>query len=115
MASYRTVTHDAPEPRKAKQITPGELPARYIAILDERGRRRGYVHGAKASAATVSRFGVHGAKLSIDESGRTVWRGSSSGAAKRDLKHIKQLAVAKGSVTHNPTPPKTSARPRRGS
>jgi hypothetical protein len=71
MSKYGTRIHDAPEPRKVKQPTPGELPPSRIPIYDAKGHRRGHV-GHKASAATVARFGVPNAELRT-KNGRPAW------------------------------------------
>jgi hypothetical protein len=76
MSAFRTNTPDAPERREAKSVKPGTLPEGRFAVLDHKGRVRGHV-GPKATEATVSRFGVHGAFLDTDDNGRTCWRGKA--------------------------------------
>ncbi len=75
MTKFRTDTHDAPKPSKAKMEKPGIVPANRLPIFDGHGRMRGRV-GRKATAATVSRFGVHGAKLGT-KNGRDAWLGQT--------------------------------------
>lgn len=107
---------DAPK-RKTKVKPTGEgLPPGGIAIVDERGNRRGYVHG-KASAATVSRFGVRNAKLTKGGDGKPVWTGDSDATARRRaaLSRAQHVKANKGSVSFKPTAPQTTARPKRGS
>jgi hypothetical protein len=96
MSKFRTSAYDAPEPREPNAIRPGTLPDNRIPIFDHRGNMRGHV-GKLATAATVSRFGVSGAKLGKRD-GRTAWLGSKpSVAPKKDAKLAASLRAAKGS------------------
>ena len=106
MTKFRKSAHDAPERPKPADVAPV-----YIPILDQHGNQRGHVHGLKASEATVSRFGVRDAKLT-KRNGVHAWRGTTA-PRKADGRHAQNVRTAKGSVTRHPTPPETSARPRR--
>jgi len=116
MGKFRTHTRDiAPEPSVKPKAKPGELPPNRIPVLDHKGRRRGHV-GYLASESTVRRFGID-AKLGTKD-GRPAWIGStpegSARTVRRDGKHDAQVKQAQGSVSKNPSPPVTSARPKRG-
>jgi hypothetical protein len=114
MSKYRT-GHDAPEPRKPKFVKPGELPPGRIPIIDgNTGARRGHV-GKLASEATVSRFGVHNAKLD-KRNGKPAWIGEGHAFNQRraELRLAQQRTIAKGSVTRTPTKPALARRPERG-
>ena len=108
--------HDAPDRPKAKRII-GALPAGAIPILDEHGNRRGFVHGNKSSAATISRFGIRNAKLRRRD-GAPAWIGESAASINNrrhaEAKFAQQRIVAKGSVTKTPTKPALARRPERG-
>jgi hypothetical protein len=107
--------HDAPAPRKPKAITPGALPPGAIPIIDgATGARRGHV-GRLASEATVSRFGIHNAKLGMRD-GKPAWIGETGAFNRRraELRLQQQRTVAKGSVTRTPTKPALARRPERG-
>jgi hypothetical protein len=104
--TFRKSAYDAPARPKAADVAPS-----YIPILDENGNQRGHVHGLKSSEATVSRFGVHDARLT-KRKGVLAWRGTSA-PARPDGRHAQNVRTAKGSVTRNPTRPETSARPKR--
>lgn len=112
---YRTHTRDIAPSVVTKQPKPGELPDSRIPIFDHEGRRRGHV-GRLGSESTVRRFGVDNAKLGTKD-GRPAWIGGKpEGSARNvrsDSKHTAQLKQAKGSVTKTPSPPVTSARPKR--
>ena len=74
--TYRTGTHDAPEPYTPKLETPGKIPANKVEIRDHLGRTRGMV-GRKATAATVSRF-IDGRDATLQKiDGRDVWVGKN--------------------------------------
>ncbi len=63
MSKFRTNTHDAPEPRTAKQTKPGAIPPNKVQVIDGHGRLRGLV-GRKSTSATAARFhGQLGSKL----------------------------------------------------
>jgi hypothetical protein len=111
MSKYRTHTHDV-LPQTAVKPKPG-LPDGAIPIFDHQGRRRGHVSGSKASEATVRRFGVVDAKLGTKD-GKPAWVGTEPNKQKLDSKHLSQVRQAKGSVSKNPSPPVTTARPKRG-
>jgi hypothetical protein len=104
---------DAPE-RKPKADPISTLPPGGIAIIDERGNRRGFVHG-KASEATVARFGVRNAKLK-QIGGKPVWAGDDNASARRrqELQQAQRVKANKGSVTFKPTRPDKPVRPERG-
>jgi hypothetical protein len=106
--------YDAPD-RKSKPAPIGALPPGAIPIIDEHGNRRGHVSGSKATAATVSRFGVHNAKLG-KRNNKPAWIGESGTFNRRraELKLQAQRTVAKGSVTKTPTKPALARRPERG-
>jgi hypothetical protein len=77
MSKFRTDTHDAPERRGPKQITPGTLPAGRIAVLDHMGNMRGHV-GKLATSLTASRFlGGKPAYLDKTDEGKPCWRGAA--------------------------------------
>lgn len=110
---FRATGHDvAPSPPKAIAKTPGTLPDHQIAIYDHRGRMRGRVH-AGATSATVARFtGQHGAKLGKVD-GRDAWISPApKGQSHADARHAQAVRTAKGSVSSNPSPPETRARPK---
>jgi len=115
MAKFRSHTRDInPEVRKP-DTKPGELSGNRIGVYDHRGRRRGFVHGHGASENVARRFGVDNAKLGTKD-GKPAWIGSKPERVARvpNTKHAHQLAQAKGSVSKTPSPPVTSARPKRG-
>jgi hypothetical protein len=106
---------DAPE-RKPKVEPVGQaLPPHAIAIVDETGARRGFVHGNKASEATVARFGVRNAKLT-KVNGKLTWAGESDAFTRRrqELQRTQRVKANKGSVSFNPTKPDKPTRPERG-
>jgi hypothetical protein len=104
---------DAPE-RKPKADPISTLPPGGIAIIDERGNRRGFVHG-KASEATVARFGVRNAKLT-KINGKLTWAGESDAFTRRrqELQRTQRVKNNKGSVSFHPTRPDKPTRPERG-
>jgi hypothetical protein len=104
---------DAPE-RKPKADPVSTLPPGGIAIIDERGNRRGFVHG-KASEATVARFGVRNAKLT-KVNGKLTWAGESDAFTRRrqELQRAQRVKANKGSVSFKPTRPDKAVRPERG-
>lgn len=106
---------DAPDRRSVVPLgKPGELPRNRIPIFNQNGVRKGHV-GHRAGPPTVARFGIRDAKLGKVD-GRTAWIGHDDAGARRQaaIKRVHDLRAAKGSVTHTPTRPQTSARPRRG-
>jgi hypothetical protein len=73
MTKFRTSAYDAPEPRKAKQTTPGTMPDNKIGVYDGKGRLRGRV-GPGATSATASRFhGQLGSRLGTGPDGKPAW------------------------------------------
>jgi hypothetical protein len=107
---YRQHTHDAPiRPKSADVVT-------RIPIVDERGQERGHVHGLGASEATIrSKFGIANAKLKRI-SGKLTWAGESGANTLRrqQINREQRVKANKGSVSFKPSPPQTSARPKRG-
>jgi hypothetical protein len=108
--------HDAPD-RKPKVVKVGALPPGAVPIFDEHGVRRGHVSGSKATAATVSRFGVHDARLG-KRNNAPAWIGTGESNSfnrhRAELKLQAQRTIAKGSVTKRPTKPALAVRPERG-
>jgi hypothetical protein len=144
MTKNRTKGPDVmpPKPKKPSD-KPGTLDEHHIPIYDHKDRMRGHV-GPLATEVTVARFtGQHGSKLGKRD-GKPAWispppppkpkpkflqpgapgasgvpgaapgaaLSQSSGGPKQTLEI--SLKQAKGSVTKNPTAPKTTARPKRG-
>lgn len=98
--------------------TPGECPEGRIPVINRHGER--VAHMGPSGGASVARRllqsnrGVelkeHFGKLSWIESQDPV---RAANQTNTNLKHAKDLAAAKGSVTHRPTRPQTTARPKR--
>lgn len=79
MSKFRTNTHDAAKPCKAKQTTPGAIPSNKVQVIDGHGRLRGLV-GRAATSATASRFhGQLGSKLGT-HNGAPAWIAPTLGA-----------------------------------
>ena len=108
MGQFRKNTNDAPERPKPKDVAPI-----YVPVLNQHGNQRGHVHGLKSSEATISRFGVHNAKLTKRD-GAHVWQGTSDPTPRQAGGRVaKNVRTARGSATRNPTAPETTARPKR--
>jgi len=107
---FRESQYDGPKRPKV-----ADVPPTYIPIIDENGNQRGYLHGLKSSEATVSRFGVHNAKLKkID--GKLTWAGEASANTLRrqQINRAQRVKANKGSVSFKPTKPDKAVRPERG-
>jgi hypothetical protein len=112
---------ETPTSRPNANDEPAAIPDHQIPIYDENGFMRGRVH-RHATSSVVARFtGRHGAQLQ-KRAGRFEWHmpPRKSGAvtaqaqgALNDEVHAASLRAAKGSVTKNPTAPRTHARPHR--
>jgi hypothetical protein len=99
VTKYRTNTHDAPQPFKAKPaVKPGTVDENHIPIFDHHGHLRGHV-GHKATAATVARFGALGATLQ-QKDGRLAWVGQNPNRVRAAaLDHAASVRAARGSVS----------------
>ena len=108
--TFRKSQYDAPKRPKL-----ADVPPTYVPILDQHGNQVGHLHGIKSSEASVSRFGIHDAKLS-KRNGVLAWRGTTSRGTARsaDGRHAQNVRTAKGSVTKHPTKPDKAVRPERG-
>ncbi len=110
---FRVSAYDAPErlPLTVK-ATGGELPPHRIPVIVD-GQRRGHVSARTGSASTALRLGAQRARLGTHE-GKPAWIGVSGRGSTGGERLAAQRRQAKGSVTRHPTPPQTSARPKRG-
>jgi hypothetical protein len=70
--TFRQHTHDAPEPRKAKPITPGQIQPGKLGVY--KGKNLVAQCGPRATSATCRRFGVMDAKPG-KKNGAPAWCG----------------------------------------
>lgn len=98
--------------------TPGDCPEGRIPVINRRGERVAHM-GHKGGASVARRLLQSNRHVELATlHGRPAWIETNDPVAVADqtnarLKHAKDLAAAKGSVTKHPTPPKTTARPKR--